>query len=163
MIGVVNLTGANYNLFMRLVLQRVKKASVVVGQEITGAIDRGLLIFLGVAKDDTVLDADALVQKVVELRVFDDAQGKMNLSAADVKASFLVVSQFTLLGNCQKGRRPSFDDAADPLTAEKLYDHFVQGLKKHPFSVATGRFRAMMEVSLINDGPVTLMIDSQCI
>ena len=163
MIGVVNLTGANYNLFMRLVLQRVKKASVAVGQEITGAIDRGLLIFLGVAKNDTIADADALVQKVVELRVFDDTQGKMNLSAADVKAAFLVVSQFTLLGNCHKGRRPSFDDAADPLTAEKLYDHFVQELKKHPFPVATGRFRAMMEVSLINDGPVTLMIDSQCI
>lgn len=144
---------------MRLVIQRVKKASVTVGQETVGAIDQGMLILLGIAKGDTFANAGALVNKVVELRIFDDADGKMNLSAQDVNASFLVVSQFTLLGSCQKGRRPSFDGAADPLTGEQLYDYFINELKKHPFRVATGRFRAMMDVSLINDGPVTFIID----
>ena len=146
---------------MRLLIQRVKKASVSIGQETVGAIDHGLLIFLGVAKGDTAAAADHLVKKVIELRVFDDGDGKMNLSATEVNASFLVVSQFTLMGNCHKGRRPSFDDAADPVIGKNLYDYFVAQLKKHPFHVATGRFRAMMEVSLINEGPVTFIIDSQ--
>ncbi len=145
---------------MRLLIQRVKNASVSVDGETIGAIGPGLLVFIGIAKGDTPIQADHLVQKLVELRVFDDAQGKMNKSAAEVNASFLVVSQFTLLGNCQKGRRPSFDGAADPILGEELYDHFVRTLKKHPFHVAEGRFRAMMEVSLINDGPVTFVIDS---
>lgn len=145
---------------MRLVIQRVKKASVTVSNETVGAIEKGILILLGVAKGDTEVHADHLVKKVIELRIFDDDQGKMNLSALDIDASFLVVSQFTLLGNCDKGRRPSFDDAADPTTAEKLYEYFVESLKKHPIHVATGRFRAMMEVALVNDGPVTFVIES---
>ncbi len=145
---------------MRLVIQRVKKASVTVNQETIGAIEQGMLILLGVGKADNESVVDQLVKKVVELRIFDDANGKMNLSALDVNAAFLVVSQFTLLGSCDKGRRPSFDDAADPVLAEKLYEYFVQALKKHPNTVATGRFRAMMEVSLVNDGPVTFVMDN---
>src|SRR5262249_23663655 len=120
----------------------------------------GMLVFVGVAKDDTEQEADRLVQKIVELRIFEDAQGKMNLCAAEVKAAFLVVSQFTLLGSCEKGRRPSFDAAADPVTGEKLYNYFVERLKKQNMEVATGRFRAMMKVSLINDGPVTFVLDA---
>jgi D-aminoacyl-tRNA deacylase len=145
---------------MRLVIQRVKSAQVTVAGEVVGQIGAGLLVFLGVAKGDSQEDADYLVKKIVELRLFEDPNGKMNLAAAQVNAAFLIVSQFTLLGNCDKGRRPSFDEAADPANGEELYNYFVAHLKKSNLDVATGRFRAMMDVSLINDGPVTFILDS---
>ncbi len=146
---------------MRLVIQRVSEAKVTVAGDIVGKIGKGMLILLGVSKADTAQSADYLVKKIIELRMFEDQDGKMNLAAADVGAEFLVVSQFTLLGNCDKGRRPSFDDAADPIKGEELYNYFVEQLKKQGAHVATGRFRAMMDVSLINDGPVTFVVDSK--
>lgn len=146
---------------MRIVIQRVKEASVSVENEPVGQISKGLLIFIGVSKADEERDADFLVEKVSNLRVFEDEAGKMNLSAQDVKGWFLVVSQFTLYGDCRKGRRPSFDQAADPQKGERLYLYFVEQLKAKGFGVQTGRFRAMMDVSLVNDGPVTFVIDSE--
>ncbi len=145
---------------MRVVIQRVKKAHVTVESQLIGQINEGMLIFLGVSKSDTVLQADWLIKKITELRIFEDREGKMNLSPMEAGSEFLVVSQFTLYGNCDKGRRPSFDEAAEPQKAEELYNYFVESLKKHNVVVATGRFRAMMEVFLINDGPVTLIIES---
>ncbi len=144
---------------MRVVIQRVKEAQVRVGGQVIGQIAQGLLIFLGVAHDDSQASADYLVKKVTELRIFEDAQGKMNVSALDVGAQFLVVSQFTLYGHCDKGRRPSFDEAAEPVKGEELYNYFVTQLKVSGMKVETGKFRAMMEVSLINDGPVTFVIE----
>ena len=146
---------------MRIVLQRVKEASVSVDKEIIGRIASGMLILLGVGKDDAPADVDSLVEKVSQLRIFEDDQGKMNLSASDVKGEFLIVSQFTLYGDCRKGRRPSFDAAADPEKGEALYNLFVERLKAKNFKVETGRFRAMMDVALVNDGPVTFVIDSK--
>jgi len=146
---------------MRIVIQRVKAASVAVGTEITGKIGAGMLIFLAVAKDDSDAQLNWMVNKVAELRIFEDSDGKMNLSGQEAKAEFLVVSQFTLLGDCEKGRRPSFDKAADPVKAEDFYNRFVEKLKQENFKVETGRFRADMQVSLVNDGPVTFVIDSQ--
>jgi D-aminoacyl-tRNA deacylase len=146
---------------VRLVIQRVKNASVTVDGAIVGQINKGLLVFLGVAKGDTPQSADDLVKKLFELRIFEDSDGKMNLSASEANAQFLIVSQFTLLGNCDKGRRPSFDDAADPVSGEQLYKYFVEQLKKSNMTVETGRFRAMMDVSLVNDGPVTFVVDSK--
>ncbi|MBI4309150.1 MAG: D-tyrosyl-tRNA(Tyr) deacylase [Candidatus Omnitrophica bacterium] len=143
---------------MRLVIQRVKQAQVNVGSEVVGKIGPGMLVFLGIAKADAPADADRLVEKIAALRIFEDGAGKMNLAAPDVGGAFLVVSQFTLLGKCDKGRRPSFDDAADPAKGEKLYNYFVAQLKKQNVQVATGRFRAMMDVSLVNDGPVTFIL-----
>jgi len=119
------------------------------------------LIFLAVGRDDTQAGADYLVKKITELRIFEDAQGKMNVSAAQAGAQYLVVSQFTLYGNCDKGRRPSFDQAAAPELGEKLYNYFVGQLKAAKAQVETGQFRAMMDVSLVNDGPVTFIIDSK--
>ena len=145
---------------MRLVIQRVKKASVSVSQKNVGKISHGMLILLGISKDDSEADVDQLVRKVVKIRIFDDPQGKMNLPIADVGGEFLVVSQFTLLGDCSKGRRPSFDAAADPKKAEEFYQMFVSKLRLANFKVETGEFRAMMDVELINDGPVTFVIDS---
>ena len=146
---------------MRVVIQRVKEAQVKVAGQIKGKIAHGLLIFLGVAHQDTQASADYLVKKITELRLFEDLQGKMNLSAQEAGAQFLVVSQFTLYGNCDKGRRPSFDEAANPVLGEELYNYFVAQLKLTKAHVETGQFRAMMEVSLINDGPVTFIIDSK--
>jgi len=146
---------------MRAVIQRVKEAQVKVGGQVIGQIAQGLLIFLGIAHDDSQSSADYLVKKITELRIFDDAQGKMNVSAQDAGGQFLVVSQFTLYGNCDKGRRPSFDEAADPVKGEMLYTYFVEQLKSTKAIVATGQFRAMMDVSLTNDGPVTLIVDSR--
>ena len=146
---------------MRVVIQRVKEAQVVVAGQMVGQIARGMLIFLGVARDDNRTCADYLVKKITELRIFEDAQGKMNVSAREALAQFLVVSQFTLYGNCDKGRRPSFDQAADPAQGEALYNYFVQQLKATGSEVQTGQFKAMMDVSLINDGPVTFVIDSK--
>jgi D-tyrosyl-tRNA(Tyr) deacylase len=146
---------------MKIVLQRVREASVSVDNEIIGRIASGMLILLGVGKDDAPADVDSLVEKVSQLRIFEDEQGKMNLSAGDVRGEFLVVSQFTLYGDCRKGRRPSFDAAADPQKGEALYNLFVDQLKAKKFKVETGRFRAMMDVALVNDGPVTFIIDSK--
>lgn len=146
---------------MKIVLQRVKEASVSVDKKIVGRIASGMLILLGVGKDDTPLDVESLVQKISQLRIFEDDRGKMNLSASEVKGEFLVVSQFTLYGDCTKGRRPSFDAAADPQKGEALYNLFVDQLKAKDFKVETGRFRAMMDVALVNDGPVTFIIDSE--
>ncbi len=146
---------------MRLVIQRVKEASVTVEKRIVGAIGQGLLIFIGVAKEDTEEDAVYLVDKVTQLRIFEDSAGKMNLSASETGAEILVVSQFTLLSDCRKGRRPSFDAAADPKKGEELYEFFVKKLKEKNFKVATGQFRAMMDVMLVNDGPVTFVVDSK--
>ena len=146
---------------MRVVIQRVKEAQVRVEGQMIGQIAQGILIFLGIARDDSHLSADYLIKKITELRIFEDPQGKMNVSAQDAGAQYLVVSQFTLYGNCDKGRRPSFDEAADPVKGEELYNYFVMQLKATKAIVATGRFKAMMDVSLINDGPVTLIIDSK--
>jgi D-tyrosyl-tRNA(Tyr) deacylase len=146
---------------MRAVIQRVREAQVKVAGQTIGQIAQGLLVFLGVAKDDNEAAADYLVKKITELRIFEDAQGKMNVSALDSGAQFLVVSQFTLYGSCDKGRRPSFDEAADPAKGETLYNYFVAQLKAVGPKVETGQFRAMMDVHLINDGPVTLIIDSR--
>src|SRR5688572_25432737 len=138
---------------MRAVIQRVTSASVTVGGEVVGAIERGLLVLLGVATDDTDDDARQLADKIVQLRIFEDADGKMNLSLADAGGAMLVVSQFTLFGDCRKGRRPSFIAAAPPELAERLYQTFVAAVGVQGIPVATGRFRAHMDVALVNDGP----------
>lgn len=146
---------------VRLVIQRVKQAQVDVEGTTIGRIGPGMLIFLGVAKTDTPQDADYLIRKITQLRIFSDPAGKMNLSIRETGGEFLVVSQFTLFGDCAQGRRPSFDQAALPEFGEKLYDYFVESLKKENFKVETGRFRAMMDVILSNDGPVTLIVESK--
>jgi len=146
---------------MRAVIQRVKNASVAVDGQVVGQINKGMVVLLGVAKDDTAEDINYLARKVAELRIFEDASGKMNLGADDVKAEFLVVSQFTLLGSCAKGRRPSFDAAADPAKGEDFYNQFVVQLRGFGFKVETGVFRAMMDIALVNDGPVTLVLESK--
>ncbi len=144
---------------MKLVIQRVKEAHVDVEGKCVGKIKLGMLIFLGVAKGDSVENVDYFVEKVAQLRIFEDREGKMNLSAAEAGGEFLVVSQFTLLGDCDKGRRPSFDAAAEPKTAEELYNVFVERLRAKNFKVETGQFRAMMDVFLLNDGPVTFILE----
>ncbi|HZN36178.1 MAG TPA: D-aminoacyl-tRNA deacylase [Pirellulaceae bacterium] len=146
---------------MKAVLQRVSRASVTVEGQVVGQIGRGLLVLLGVEQDDALADAQQLADKTVQLRIFDDADGKMNLALADVGGALLVVSQFTLLGDCRKGRRPSFIQAAPPALAEQLYENFVAAVGVQGIPVATGKFRAMMQVELVNDGPVTLLLDSR--
>lgn len=146
---------------MRAVLQRVVRAEVTVDGRIVGQIGRGLVVLLGVAQDDTTEDARYLADKTIQLRIFDDAQGKMNLALTEVGGALLVVSQFTLLGDCRKGRRPSFLQAAPPEVAEPLYEAFVAAAGAQGVPVATGVFRAMMQLSLVNDGPVTLLLDSR--
>jgi D-tyrosyl-tRNA(Tyr) deacylase len=146
---------------MRTVLQRVKEASVVVEGKTTGKIGPGLLVFLGVGKGDENRDAEYLSGKVLNLRIFADEAGRMNRSVLDENGALLVVSQFTLYGDCRKGRRPGFDQAADPALARQLYDYFVDLLRGAGLAVETGIFQADMEVSLINDGPVTLLCDSR--
>jgi D-tyrosyl-tRNA(Tyr) deacylase len=146
---------------MRSVVQRVTRASVTVDGAIVGQIGPGLLVLLGVAPNDAETDADYLAEKITGLRVFEDADGKMNASLADTGGAMLVVSQFTLYGDCRKGRRPSFTDAAPPELAERLYEYFVQQVRAQGILVETGRFRAMMEVELVNDGPVTLLLESR--
>ncbi len=145
---------------MKALLQRVTRASVTVGNEEVGKIGRGLVVFLGVAGGDAEKDADYLAQKVANLRIFADSQGKFNLSALDVQAELLIVSQFTLLADTRKGRRPSFIAAAPPEEADKLIDHFVAQARATGLNVATGRFQAYMQVEIHNDGPVTIMLDS---
>lgn len=146
---------------MKAVLQRVSRARVTVAGEVVGSIERGLLVLLGVEQGDTSTDARQLAEKSVALRVFDDAAGKMNLSLADIGGALLVVSQFTLLGDTRKGRRPSFIQAAAPELAEQLYQEFAATVAGQGIATATGRFRAQMEVELVNDGPVTLLLDSR--
>jgi D-aminoacyl-tRNA deacylase len=145
---------------MRLLIQRVSEARVEVDQELTGQIGRGLLVFLGIAKSDTEKQADYLLDKVVGLRIFPDEAGKMNRNIADASGSLLIVSQFTLYGDCRKGRRPSFDLAAPPEKAKDLYDYFVNAARRTSVPVETGIFQASMKVHLVNDGPVTLVIES---
>lgn len=147
---------------MRAVVQRVKRAEVRVNNEITGKIDKGILVLLGVGQDDTNKDLEYMAKKIVNLRIFEDQEGKMNLSVLDVNGGILVVSQFTLYGDCRKGKRPSYSTAARPEMAEKLYNEFVDYIKsKYDIKVETGVFQAMMDVDFINEGPVTLLIDSQ--
>jgi D-aminoacyl-tRNA deacylase len=146
---------------MRAVLQRVSRAAVVIDGETVGAIERGLLVLLGVAPADTLAEAQWLAEKAAGLRIFRDEAGKMNLSVADIGGGVLVVSQFTLYGDCRKGRRPSFLDAAPPEVAVPLYEAFVNALRALGLPVATGRFGAMRQVELINDGPVTLILDTK--
>ena len=146
---------------MRAVLQRVTRASVTVDGQVIGEIGRGLVVLLGVEQDDTEADAHQLADKTIQLRIFDDADGKMNLGLADVGGAMLVVSQFTLFGDCRKGRRPSFIQAAPPELAERLYETFVAAVGVQGILVATGKFRAMMQVELVNDGPVTIILDSR--
>ncbi len=144
---------------MKAVIQRVKGSSVSVDGKIIGRIGKGMLVLLGVAKGDAEHNVEDLVAKVAQLRMFEDEHGKMNLSAKECQAEFLVVSQFTLLANCDKGRRPSFDVAAAPEQAKVLYELFISKLRGHNFKVETGQFAAMMDVSLVNDGPVTFVLD----
>ena len=145
---------------MRAVLQRVKEARVEVDGAITGSIGKGLLVLLGVANGDSRGDADWLLEKIVNLRVFEDAEGKMNLSVLDVKGALLVVSQFTLYADTRRGRRPGFDQAARPEEARVLYENFVERARATGLEIATGIFQAEMAVWLCNDGPVTLICDS---
>jgi D-tyrosyl-tRNA(Tyr) deacylase len=146
---------------MRAVVQRVSSASVTVDGEVVGRIGRGFLVLLGIAADDMDADVIYTAQKIIGLRVFEDDGGKMNLTLADVAGAMLVVSQFTLYGDCRKGRRPSFIEAAPPELAERLYRAFVAEVRGQGIEVQTGRFQAQMAVSLVNDGPVTLLIDSR--
>lgn len=146
---------------MRAVIQRVSQASVVVTGQTVGAIERGLLVLLGVAQGDSTRDAAYLADKTAGLRIFEDDDGKMNRSVEDVGGSILVVSQFTLLGDCRNGRRPGFTAAAPPELADSLYLAFVETLRKRGITVATGVFRADMQVALVNDGPVTMLLDSR--
>jgi D-tyrosyl-tRNA(Tyr) deacylase len=145
---------------MRAVLQRVTRASVRVEGETVGEIGQGLVVLLGIAQTDTVQDVKYLVEKIVALRIFEDAQERMNLSLTDVEGALLVVSQFTLYGDARRGRRPSWSDAAPPEIAEPLYESFVAEARRSVARVATGSFRRMMEVELVNDGPVTILLDS---
>ena len=146
---------------MRAVVQRVKEAWVDVDGQEVGRIGNGLAILIGIAKDDGEEDIEYLVEKVTGLRILEDEEGKMNLSVIDVRGEILVVSQFTLYGDCRKGRRPSFDQAAQPEAAEKLYNLFVERIRERGIRVEVGRFRALMDVHLINWGPVTILLDSR--
>jgi D-tyrosyl-tRNA(Tyr) deacylase len=145
---------------LRAVVQRVKNSEVKVDDNIIGSIDSGLLVFLGIGNEDGMDDIDYLIDKIVNLRVFEDQEGKMNLSALDLEKEIMIISQFTLYGDCRKGRRPSFFDAAPPDQAERLYDVFVNKIKNYDLKIATGEFQAMMDIDLVNDGPVTLLLDS---
>ena len=146
---------------MRAVVQRVSRAKVSVGGEVTGEIGKGLAVLLGISVRDSEKDALYLVDKVLNLRIFDDAEGKMNLSLLDIRGELLVVSQFTLYGDVTRGRRPSFVDAAPPERANYLYKAFVAEASKSVGNVQTGRFQAMMDVDLVNNGPVTILLDSE--
>ena len=146
---------------MRAVVQRVTRAKVTVEEQIVGEIGNGLVVLLGVAQDDTKVDADYLAQKIVSLRIFDDRNGKMNLALKDANGALLVVSQFTLYGDVRRGLRPSWSDAAPPEIAEPLYDYFVSKSRELVRAVQTGSFRKMMQVELVNDGPVTILLDSR--
>jgi len=145
---------------MRAVVQRVSRAQVTVDGAVTGKIGRGLLVLLGVSRGDSQADADYLADKIAGLRIFEDPQGKMNLPVAEINGAVLVVSQFTLYGDVRRGKRPSFDAAAPPEQARQLYESFVQRIRAAGLPCSTGRFQEMMEVELVNDGPVTILVDS---
>ncbi|MFQ6673023.1 MAG: D-aminoacyl-tRNA deacylase [Candidatus Tectimicrobiota bacterium] len=145
---------------MRAVVQRVREARVEVGERLVGRIDRGLVVLLGVGRGDTDADADYLARKIVGLRIFDDEAGFMNRSLEEVGGAMLVVSQFTLYADSRKGRRPFFGEAAEPGEAERLYEYFVERVRAQGVSVATGAFKEMMDVTLTNEGPVTILLDS---
>ncbi|MGM0413548.1 MAG: D-aminoacyl-tRNA deacylase [Bacillota bacterium] len=146
---------------MRAVIQRVLEAEVKVDNKVIGSINKGLCVLLGVGKEDTKEDADYLVDKMINLRVFDDEDGKMNLSAKDLNREIMVVSQFTLYGDCRSGRRPGYTEAASPGKAEELYDYFIDKVKETELKSEHGEFKAYMNLSLNNDGPVTLLVDSK--
>ena len=145
---------------MRAVVQRVKRAEVRVGNEVVGRIDEGMVVLVGVGKDDSEASGTVLAEKIANLRIMDDDQGKMNRSLLETAGQALCVSQFTLYGDCRRGRRPSYDQAAPPGRAAVLYESFVESLRRLGIRTETGRFRAMMEVELTGDGPVTLLLDS---
>lgn len=145
---------------MRAVIQRVTRASVTVNREVVGEIGNGLVVLVGIARDDTKVEAAYLVDKISNLRIFDDDEGKMNLSVKDVDGGLLIVSQFTLYGDVRRGLRPSWIDAAPLEVAEPLYDFFVRQARTVVDEVGTGKFQAMMQVELVNDGPVTILLDS---
>jgi D-tyrosyl-tRNA(Tyr) deacylase len=146
---------------MRAVVQRVSQASVRVDEQVCGAIGPGLLVLLGVGKNDSAQDAALLADKITNLRIFDDEHGLMNLSLLETQGEILVVSQFTLFGDCRKGRRPSYSTAAPPAEAARLYEQFIHEIRARQVTVATGKFQAMMDVALINNGPVTLLLDTE--
>lgn len=146
---------------MRAVVQRVTRARVTVDDEVVGEIGNGLVVLLGVAHDDTKEDADYLAPKIAALRIFDDAEGRMNVSLKEIDGGLLVVSQFTLYGDVRRGSRPSWSEAAPPELAEPLYEYFVESSRRLVARVATGSFRQMMQVELVNDGPVTIIVDSR--
>lgn len=145
---------------MRAVVQRVNRAAVEVNGELVGEIGQGLVVFLGVGRNDSEADSDYLANKIAGLRIFEDQSGLMNRSLQESGGSVLSISQFTLYGDCRKGRRPGFSEAAPPGQAEKLYDHFCKNLRNHGIIVATGRFQAEMRILVDNDGPVTILLDS---
>jgi len=145
---------------MRAVVQRVSRANVVVSGETTGEIGQGLLVLIAVGQADTESDADYLAEKIAGLRIFEDEKGKMSLAVAEIGGSVLVVSQFTLYGDVRRGKRPSFDGAAPPQRGRELYDYFVERIRAQGLRCETGRFQEMMQVELVNDGPVTILVDS---
>ena len=146
---------------MRAVVQRVTQSSVIVENKTVGKIDKGLTVLLGIGSDDTIKDMEYMADKIVNLRIFEDSSGKMNLSALDVGGELLIISQFTLFGDCRKGKRPSFTDAAPPAYADSLYNQFVKYIKgKYSIKVETGIFQAEMQLKIHNDGPVTILLDS---
>jgi len=146
---------------MRAVVQRVSRAKVTVNEQISGQIGRGLLVLLGVGQGDTEADADYLAEKIAGLRIFEDAEGKMNRAVGESTGAVLAVSQFTLYGDVRRGKRPSFDGAARPEQGRRLYDHFVEKIRAAGLRCETGRFQEMMQVELVNDGPVTILLDSK--
>ena len=146
---------------MRAVIQRVDRACVKINHQELSSINEGILVLLGVEKEDTEIDADYILGKTINLRIFEDEQDKMNRSLLDVNGAMMVVSQFTLLGDCIKGRRPSFVKAEEPARAKKLYEYFIKEAKEKVKSLATGKFQEMMEIELVNNGPVTILLDSR--
>lgn len=146
---------------MRCVVQRVDRAKVIVNGEIISSIEKGVLVFLGIEKGDIYRDADFLLEKIIHLRIFEDSQGKMNLSLVEISGEILIVSQFTLLADCRRGRRPSFICAEEPEEAKGLYDYFISMAREKIGHVGTGEFQAMMKIELVNDGPVTMLLDSR--